>query len=182
LVALPFAQLLETSAGQKMTETEPMAAFAERVGVSRTTISEWVRRGLPCDERRRVKVEAAVLWVANLHRRPRPPKGFEVSSAFAERTGVTRQAVMRWIKNGIPQDENGYIDVAAGLVWLTNADKASVRRRADIRSLLLKEMKGASEEKLRAMLKAAIGHEVDSSKRSSLILKQRPNLRAKDEK
>ena len=96
--------------------------LARLIGKSSGAIEHWSKYlGLPCRPDGTFNLRTALYWITNYYEKLRmPPLSLgEVSQEqLAALLGFTRQTVWAWVKEGLPQNENGTFDLRIVLRWI----------------------------------------------------------------
>ena len=105
--------------------------FAERLGVTTTTISVWSQRGMPTVGGL-VNIDGATEWVKSRFSTMLPPmdvdcrSDYESHTSFSERTGISKTSVKRLVDEGMPAASNGWVKVADAIDWLKQNPKSYI--------------------------------------------------------
>jgi len=116
-------------------EYESQADFGKRTG--RKKVAKLFAAGMPRALNGWIPVEPALEWLREWESRPRtgvrPPahSGQESQMAFARRIGVKHWIVLTWVKQGLPVDEHGWVNIDAALAWVAAQPKAKPRVKHD---------------------------------------------------
>lgn len=89
--------------------------FARLCSVGSSTMSRWVRRGLPVNDAGHIHIESGMTWVDE-HTRPKATNGFETLESFRRRHGVS--TAYEWVERGLPVNESGYVNTKDGDSWV----------------------------------------------------------------
>lgn len=107
---------------------ESKNAFASRTGLAHTTVAKLVADGMP-SVNGNPRISEALSWLEDNYERR--PSDAESIHAFAIRFQVAHSTVKRWISNGMPVTDAGYIPVDAAVLWVThNIDFNAIRLKS----------------------------------------------------
>ena len=117
---------------RKSPDSEPIATFARRVGISPITVTKLIRGQtderppFPMKGRCSVIIEDAIEWIKtyrpdlwNKTKRGKILPGYKSKLAFGKRCGVTGPTIARFVEQGLP-NKNGAVHIKNGLRWMSN--------------------------------------------------------------
>lgn len=96
--------------------SESQNQFSKRMSVASGTITDWIKRGLPVDESKAVRVDAALRWVEENIRVI--ADGHETLSAFARRRGVKPDEIRAFVRKGMPYDAHKGVPIRDAAHWM----------------------------------------------------------------
>jgi len=113
---------------QSMPGFDNQNSFAKRIGVTKETLRNLIKKGLPINEHRLIPIDAAMQWLKReglvtadgeyIRPNVRSTPGFDNRSNFAKRLGADIRTIDRLIDEGLPINERRLIPVEAALQWL----------------------------------------------------------------
>lgn len=140
--------------------------FADELGVPVSTVNALIKRGMPVTKNRWVDRELGLKWIRDnpiSHMRPIliPARdGYVSKGVFAKEIGVSHTMVSKFVEDGMPSSDNGWINRSLAMAWLRlNTDKYPSLRKIAAKhdgyeqKIAFRRRTGISESTMKTLIK-----------------------------